>query len=64
MVGCKCVEYDTATLYLSQSGYDLGAAIEAYRDDEAWEREHPMPKGKQKKKTWMGVGGGMTGQLS
>jgi hypothetical protein len=34
--------YDVALLYLKQVDYDLGAAIAAYKDDEIWEREHPM----------------------
>jgi hypothetical protein len=31
-----------ATLYLQQSDWDLESAIEAYREDERWEKEHPM----------------------
>ena len=47
--------YDIALLYLEQVDYDLGAAVEAYKDDERWEKEHPMEanrkgKGKQKEK--------------
>ena len=34
--------YDIALLYLEQVDYDLDAAIEAYKDDERWEKEHPM----------------------
>lgn len=43
--------YDIALLYLEQVDYDLDAAVEAYRDDERWEKEHPMEaniKGKEK----------------
>jgi hypothetical protein len=29
-------------LYLEQAGYDLEAAVTAYKDDEKWEKEHPM----------------------
>jgi hypothetical protein len=46
-----------ALLYLNQAGYDLEAAIEAYKDDERWEREHPLDaningKGKDETKCW------------
>lgn len=34
--------YDIAVLYLEQASYDLEAAIEAYKADEKWERDHPM----------------------
>lgn len=34
--------YDIALVYLEQVDYDLDAGIEAYKDDERWEREHPM----------------------
>ncbi|KAJ6446549.1 peptidoglycan-binding lysin domain-containingprotein [Purpureocillium lavendulum] len=44
MTSCKVADYDVALLYLEQSAYDLGDAIEAYRDDEAWERNHPMQR--------------------
>lgn len=58
MVACKCVDYEVAELYLGQSGYDLGAAVERFLADEAWEREHPMEgKGKGGGK---GRGGGGT----
>ncbi|KAG6112854.1 hypothetical protein E4U13_004092 [Claviceps humidiphila] len=41
MTACKVSDYDVAVLYLEQSHYDLGVSVEAYRGDEAWEREHP-----------------------
>jgi len=41
MVACKVAEYDVALLYLDQADYDLRAAVEAYKDDERWEKEHP-----------------------
>ncbi|KAG6054462.1 hypothetical protein E4U17_003772 [Claviceps sp. LM77 group G4] len=41
MTACKVSDYDVAVLYLEQSHYDLGASVEAYLGDEAWEREHP-----------------------
>ena len=40
-----------ALLYLEQVDYDLEAAVEAYKDDERWEKEHPIEanvKGKGK----------------
>ncbi|KAH6681809.1 hypothetical protein B0J14DRAFT_223347 [Halenospora varia] len=42
MVRCKVSEYDVALLYLKQVDYDLEAAVEAFKDDERWEKEHPM----------------------
>lgn len=32
-------------LYLKQTEYDLDGAIEAFRDDERWESEHPLEAG-------------------
>ncbi|OCL14784.1 hypothetical protein AOQ84DRAFT_384475 [Glonium stellatum] len=75
MVACKVAEYDVALLYLKQSDYDLSQAIEAYKADERWEKEHPLEaakKGKIKisqppaRRRWGfgGSGGGLTGQLS
>lgn len=31
-----------ALLYLEQSDYDLDLAIDAYKEDERWEKEHPL----------------------
>ncbi|KAI7459861.1 hypothetical protein KC357_g9095 [Hortaea werneckii] len=42
MMGCKVAEYDIALLYLDQAAWDVQAAIEAFREDEAWERAHPL----------------------
>ncbi|KAI9849823.1 MAG: hypothetical protein M1837_000037 [Sclerophora amabilis] len=42
MVACKVVEYDIALIYLKQADYNLETAIEAYKADERWERDHPM----------------------
>ncbi|KAF2085490.1 hypothetical protein K490DRAFT_75115 [Saccharata proteae CBS 121410] len=71
-VACKVSEYDVALLYLKQADYDLDAAIEAYKDDERWEKENPLQKsskGKSKadqpsgrRKKWS-IGGGITGQV-
>ena len=53
--------YDVAVLYLEQSDYDLDAAIQAYQDDERWEKEHPLDaesgrKRKDVRKTPQSVG--------
>ena len=45
MVATKCPDYDVASLYLKGSEYDLESAVEAFRADEKWEKEHPL-KGK------------------
>ncbi|WYZ40466.1 hypothetical protein EsH8_IV_000807 [Colletotrichum jinshuiense] len=45
MTGCKVSDYDVALLYLEQVGYELAAAMEAYFEDEAWERDHPIQEG-------------------
>ena len=54
-------------LYLKQSEYNLGEAIEAYKSDERWEKEHPLEKkGKEKlgsRKGRFTTGGGLSGQL-
>ncbi|KAK5138491.1 hypothetical protein LTR08_000077 [Meristemomyces frigidus] len=42
MVGVKCAEYDVALLYLQQAEWDLDVAMQAFREDERWEREHPI----------------------
>ncbi|KAK1058837.1 hypothetical protein LTR74_013064 [Friedmanniomyces endolithicus] len=50
MVACKVAEYDVALLYLQQAEWELETAIEAYREDERWEKEHPLEaKAKAKK---------------
>jgi hypothetical protein len=36
------LRYDVAQLYLKQAGWDLEAAIQAYREDERWEQDHPV----------------------
>ncbi|KAH8595808.1 hypothetical protein B0O99DRAFT_143876 [Bisporella sp. PMI_857] len=57
MMSCKVSDYDIALLYLEQTDYDLDAAIELYRDDERWEKEHPMKANvKGKGKTRQDVG--------
>ncbi|KAK5011195.1 hypothetical protein LTR28_004986, partial [Elasticomyces elasticus] len=63
--------YDVALLYLQQSEYDLEEAIAAYREDERWEKEHPLEaKSHGKKKSvknagmrrFVGTAGGVAGQ--
>ena len=34
--------YDVALLYMKQADYDLDLAIEVYKEDERWEKEHPL----------------------
>ncbi|KAK5164462.1 uncharacterized protein LTR77_009668 [Saxophila tyrrhenica] len=58
MVGCKVAEYDVAVLYLQQADWNLEAAIEAYKDDERWEKEHPI-EAKQKIKNGKAKDAGM-----
>jgi len=57
MVACKVSDYDVALLYLEQVNYQLEAAIETYKDDEQWEKDHPMQanvKGKGKTRSEVG----------
>lgn len=67
----SALRYDVALLYLQQADYNLEAAIEAYKDDEKWEKENPLhsAKGKGKaaeprRKKRFGMGLSMTGQIS
>lgn len=66
--------YDVALLYLQQADYNLEEAMAAFKDDERWEKEHPLEaarKGKAKapdtsqRRKWGfgGSGGGLTGQI-
>jgi hypothetical protein len=52
MVACKIADYDVAVVYLEASEYRLDEAVDKFKQDEAWERAHPL-KGKApaKKKT-------------
>ena len=63
------LRYDVALLYLQQADYDLDHAVEAYLEDEKWEKEHPM-EGSSKGKTVpkparrkVGIRMGLSGQL-
>jgi len=62
MVSTKCPDYDVAKLYLKGSDDDLEAAVEAFKADEQWEKEHPM-KGKQRARPGRRTSSGLTGQL-
>ena len=63
------LRYDVALLYLQQSDYNLDLAVEAYLEDEKWEKEHPMEgssKGKTNPKPGRrkaGIRTGFSGQL-
>ena len=64
------LRYDIALLYLQQSDYNLGLAVEAYLADEKWEKEHPLEaasKGRKAGQKWekrkIGMQTGLTGQL-
>jgi hypothetical protein len=45
MVACKVAEYDVAVIYLKQADDDLDRAVETYKADERWEKEHPLSNG-------------------
>ncbi|EMC92018.1 hypothetical protein BAUCODRAFT_38035 [Baudoinia panamericana UAMH 10762] len=49
MTTCKVAEYDVALLYLQQADWELDLAIDAFREDERWEKEHPLSKADAKK---------------
>ena len=61
MMTTKVADYDVAVLYMDGNGWDVEKAVEALRDDERWEREHPLrdgdqgrgAKGKGKGRTWL-----------
>jgi hypothetical protein len=68
MMGTKCADYKVATLYLKGSDYNLEVAVEAFKADEQWEKDHPM-KGKGKGKggrrpEMRSMSFGMSGQLT
>jgi hypothetical protein len=65
MVATKVADYDVAVLYLEQSGYALEEAVERFRADERWEREHPLhDAGRKKGKGTVRVGGLWAGQAA
>ena len=62
MVATKCPDYDVAKLYLKGNEYHLEAAVQAFKADEQWEKEHPM-KEKHKARSGRGTSYGLIGQL-
>ncbi|PNS17286.1 hypothetical protein CAC42_6969 [Sphaceloma murrayae] len=48
--------YDVAVMYLEQNEYDIDAAVQAFQDDEQWEKDHPMQEKGKKTKTPKSVG--------
>jgi hypothetical protein len=56
MVACKASEYDVAVFYLEQAGYDFSAAVDTFFADEAWEREHPLAEGGDRRSRARGKG--------
>ncbi len=63
MVATKCADYNVATLYLRSSDYNLETAIESFKADERWERDHPM-KGKKRARNRTSGSLGLSWQLS
>lgn len=60
MMTTKVADYDVAVLYMEGNGWDVEKAVEALRDDERWEREHPLRdtgglkgKGRVVGRTWI-----------
>lgn len=43
------LRYDVALLYLKNADWNLDAAIDAYKEDEQWEKAHPLEAQSQKK---------------
>lgn len=66
MVATKCPEYKMAELYLKGSQYNLEIAVDAFKADEQWEKDHPMAgKGKGKdRSSRRSFGSSLVGQLS
>jgi hypothetical protein len=65
MVATKCADYSVAQLYLKGSEYNLDIAVEAFKSDEEWEKNHPLEgKGKEKdRRRSRGIGGSLANQL-
>lgn len=53
------LRYDVALLYLQQSDWDLDIAVEAYKEDERWEKEHPLEAKQRLKKGKTAMDAGM-----
>ena len=65
MVAVKCHEYDLAELYLKNAKGNLDGALQAWREDEKWEKENPLNRKRKEKMRGgsRGVSGGLTDQL-
>ncbi|EXJ94899.1 hypothetical protein A1O1_00017 [Capronia coronata CBS 617.96] len=67
MVATKCPDYNVASLYLKGTDYNLDLAVDAFRADEEWEKNHPLHgkgKGRDGQRRRFGRGGSLAGQLS
>lgn len=67
MVATKCADYNVATLYLKGNDHNLELAVDAFRADDEWEKNHPLHgKGKDDgpRRHRFGRGGSLAGQLS
>ena len=53
------LRYDVALLYLQQAEWDLDLAIGVYKDDERWEKEHPLEAQQKVKKGKIAKDAGM-----
>jgi hypothetical protein len=70
MVQAKCADYSMAELYLGQAEGSVEGAVKRWKEDEEWEKENQMGKGKGAKRM-NGMrerereyrGGGLIGQL-
>lgn len=50
LLGPEQFRYDLALIYLKHADYDLDKAVEAYKSDEKWEREHPLKAARKGKR--------------
>jgi len=63
MVQAKCADYSMAELYLGQAEGSVEEAVKRWKEDEEWEKENQMGKGKGAKRMNGYKGGGLIGQL-
>ncbi|KAH6624899.1 hypothetical protein B0J18DRAFT_410305 [Chaetomium sp. MPI-SDFR-AT-0129] len=45
MVACKEADYDTAVVYLEETGFDFALAVQRHREDAEWEARNPVRVG-------------------
>ena len=45
------LRYEVALLYLKNAEWELDEAVQAYQEDEQWEKEHPLHKNDKRAKT-------------